>query len=95
MPHGDPLGYWGNVEDVDQRMVELAAIAFALRLASSEIWASLSATAKANVISYLLAARLRAFSDNNWKFFRLMIDLGLRRLASGRTCPGTTTIWTS
>jgi len=72
--------YWGAVGPVDQRMVELAAIGFALRVARRELWDPLDSVTQARVIAYLQLARICAFSDNNWKFFRLMIDLGLEEV---------------
>ena len=69
--------YWGDVGDKDQRLVELAAIGLALRLVPQHIWEPLSEPQKRNVATYLLSARPKEFADNNWKFFRLMIDLGL------------------
>ena len=69
--------YWGAVGDVDQRMVELAALGYALRLVPDRLWAPLSPAAKANVARWLTEARVRPFSTNNWKFFRVLIDLGL------------------
>ena len=72
--------YWGKVTDRDQRMVELAAIGFALRLVPQHLWDPLDERARRNVASYLLEARPHQFADNNWKFFRVMIDLGLERI---------------
>lgn len=72
--------YWGDVREKDQRLVELAAIGFALRLAPQHLWEPLSATQKDNVRRYLLAARERQYADNNWKFFRIMVDMALDHL---------------
>lgn len=72
--------YWGKVVDRDQRMVELAAIGFALRLVPEHLWEPLDPRARQNVATYLLEARPFQFADNNWKFFRVMIDLGLERV---------------
>jgi len=72
--------YWGKVTDRDQRMVELAAIGFALRLVPQHLWDPLDERARRNVANYLLEARPHQFADNNWKFFRVMIDLGLERI---------------
>ncbi|MBA1157584.1 DUF2264 domain-containing protein [Microvirga mediterraneensis] len=71
--------YWGKVTDRDQRMVELAALGFALRLVPQHLWEPLDERAKRNVATYLLEARPHEFADNNWKFFRVMIDLGLEQ----------------
>lgn len=72
--------YWGDVSDKNQRLVELAAIGFALAMVPHHIWEPLSETYKQVVADYLLAAREREFVDNNWKFFRVLIDLGLTRV---------------
>ena len=77
-PHHDE--YWGDVSDRNQRLVELAAIGFALAMVPQHIWEPLSETDKQVVSAYLLAARECAFVDNNWKFFRVLIDLGLERV---------------
>ncbi|GGA99141.1 hypothetical protein GCM10011491_29240 [Brucella endophytica] len=72
--------YWGDVRDKDQRLVELAAIGFALRLAPQHLWEPLDDAQKANVARYLLDARERTYADNNWKFFRIMVDMALDHL---------------
>ncbi|MER9947155.1 DUF2264 domain-containing protein [Mesorhizobium sp. M0047] len=72
--------YWGAVRDKDQRMVELAALGFALALVPEKIWNPLDRRARANVIAYLKHARRFDYADNNWKFFRVLVDLGLDRL---------------
>ncbi|WP_417307648.1 DUF2264 domain-containing protein [Devosia sp.] len=71
--------YWGDFNGTDQRLVELAAIGFALRLAPHELWAPLPQSAKDNLAAYLLKARQQEYVDNNWKFFRVLVDLGLER----------------
>lgn len=75
--------YWGDLRDVDQRLVELAAIGFALFAAKEDIWDPLPNAAKARVRAYLLSATTRKFSPNNWMFFRLLIDAGLRATGGG------------
>lgn len=72
--------YWGDIGDRDQRQVELAAVGFALAMVPQHIWEPLDEAQKANVAAYLLAARNGEFIDNNWKFFRVLIDLGLARV---------------
>jgi hypothetical protein len=83
LSHGTDPGhpdYWGAVEPVDQRMVELAAIGFALRTCRQQLWDPLALPVRERVHAYLSNAREQPFSDNNWKFFRLMIDLGLEEI---------------
>ena len=69
--------YWGDISDIDQRQVELAAIGFALRIAREELWDPLDDAAKQRIAAYLVSGREHEFVDSNWKFFRVMIDLGL------------------
>lgn len=69
--------YWGTVKTTDQRMVELAAIGFTLRMLPDLVWAPLPQRAKDNLAAYLIEARRHGYADNNWKFFRILVDLGL------------------
>lgn len=69
--------YWGTVNSTDQRMVELAAIGFTMRLLPHLVWEPLDEKAKGNLAAYLKHARQFDYADNNWKFFRILVDLGL------------------
>jgi hypothetical protein len=69
--------FWGWPGQVDQRLVELAAIGFALRLVPDKLWAPLDARARTQVVDYLRRGHACDFADNNWKFFRLMIGMAL------------------
>ncbi|MET0741838.1 MAG: DUF2264 domain-containing protein [Microvirga sp.] len=75
--------YWGAVGDKDQRLVELAALGLALRLVPHRLWDPLSPAQKSNVAGYLLTARTKAYAENNWKYFRLMVDLALKAIGIG------------
>ncbi|MCA1444180.1 DUF2264 domain-containing protein [Ensifer sp. IC4062] len=72
--------YWGAVNGRDQRMVELAALGFALALVPEKIWDPLNLRAKDNLVAYLIHARQFDYADNNWKFFRIFVDVALDRL---------------
>ncbi len=72
--------YWGTVKGRDQRMVELAALGFALALVPEKLWDPLNARARDNLVTYLLDARQFDYADNNWKFFRILVDIALERL---------------
>jgi hypothetical protein len=72
--------YWGAVNSTDQRMVELAAIGFTLRLLPHLVWDPLPDRAKQNLAAYLLHARKFDYANNNWKFFRILVDLGLEQV---------------
>jgi hypothetical protein len=72
--------YWGAVNGRDQRMVELAALGFALALVPEKLWDPLNPRARDNLVAYLLHARQFDYAENNWKFFRIFIDIALDRL---------------
>ncbi|OAP42575.1 hypothetical protein AU381_15445 [Sinorhizobium glycinis] len=72
--------FWGKVGSRDQRMVELAALAFALALVPEKLWDPLNGRARDNLVTYLLHARKFDYADNNWKFFRILVDIALDRL---------------
>ncbi len=69
--------YWGAVNGTDQRQVELAAIGFTMKMLPHLVWEPLPQQAKDNLAAYLLEARQHDYADNNWKFFRILVDLGL------------------
>jgi hypothetical protein len=68
---------WGEVSSTDQRMVEMAAIGFTLKMVPHLVWEPLSERAKSNIAAYLKHIRRFEFANNNWKFFRIFVDMGL------------------
>ena len=72
--------FWGTVERTDQRMVEMAAIGFTLRMVPEKVWDPLPGRAKDNIATYLKSLRRYAYANNNWKFFRILVDMGLERV---------------
>jgi hypothetical protein len=80
--HPDHPEYWGTPGDHDQRLAELAAIAFGLCLVPEILWEPLTATEKASVSAYLSGANRRQVPDNNWIFFRVLLSLALERIGA-------------
>ncbi|TCT31737.1 DUF2264 domain-containing protein [Martelella mediterranea] len=72
--------FWGEPDDFDQRLVETAGIALALLLAPETFWAPLPEPAKDKVERWLLQINEREVPDNNWLFFRVLVNLGLRNV---------------
>ncbi len=72
--------FWGHLKDYDQRLVELAAVGFALALIPDVLWIPQPSNARRNIVSYLQLAYARYFGEDNWVFFRLMIGLGLEAM---------------
>lgn len=74
--------YWGNVGDRDQRQVELAAIGFAMALIPEHFWEPLSDKGKENLVRYLRHGRDKDYPVCNWRFFRVLVDLGLKKVGA-------------
>ncbi|MCY1151532.1 MAG: DUF2264 domain-containing protein [Sphaerochaetaceae bacterium] len=74
--------YWGDVKDVDQRMVEMAAMALALILTPQFYWDPLTSKEKNNLLSWLSEINKHEISHNNWLYFRVLVNLALEKLNS-------------
>lgn len=72
--------YWGEVSWTDQRMVEMAAIGFTLKMVPHLVWEPLGQREKHNIAAYLTHIRRYDYANNNWKFFRILVDLGLEKV---------------
>lgn len=68
---GQPLG-------TDQRLVESAAVGFALAVAPHEMWEPLTGRQRENLRAWLQAAAAATPCDNNWCFFPVLAATGLR-----------------
>ncbi len=76
----DPDGpeYWGSCGDaIDQRMVEMAAIGFALAFAPEQLWDPLTGRQRDHVVEWLRGVERGEPAENNWQFFRLLVQMGL------------------
>ncbi len=79
----DPDGpeFWGPCGDaVDQRMVEMAAIGFALAFTPEPLWDPLSGRQRDHVVAWLRGIERGEPAANNWQFFRLLVQMGLERV---------------
>ena len=74
--------FWGRAVDLDQRMVEMGAIGLALALAPERLWDPLANDQRAHLVHWLNAINEHAPFDNNWWFFRVLVNLGLKRVAA-------------
>ncbi|WP_308169715.1 DUF2264 domain-containing protein [Acrocarpospora catenulata] len=75
--------YWGAVTDIDQRLVETAAIGLALALAPEVLWDPLTGRERDNVATWLRHAMTVRPVENNWQFFPVLVGLGLNRMGVG------------
>lgn len=74
--------YWGTPTNHDQRQVELAAIGFAIALIPEQFYEPLSETAKQNLVKFLQTGRNHFYPVCNWRFFRVLVDLGLKTVGA-------------
>lgn len=72
--------YWGeNMVDRDQRFVEYATIGCGLLLAPEAILGGLSDRERENVFRYVDLINHRELCTNNWLFFRVLANCGLKK----------------
>ncbi|MCR5031236.1 MAG: DUF2264 domain-containing protein [Lachnospiraceae bacterium] len=72
-------GYWGDITDYDQKMVETAAISVSLSLAPDVLWEPLTAEEKDRVIAWLSQINAHGVHGNNWRFFRILANMTFAR----------------
>jgi hypothetical protein len=75
--------YWGDVNHYDQRLVEMAALGFSLALAPEKIWEPLNDKEQNNFSRWLLQINDHNVYDCNWLFFRVLVNLGLKKVGAG------------
>lgn len=72
--------YWGEIKDGSQKMVEAAAFGLALILAPHKVWEPLNSKQKENFRNWLEQMNHAIAGDNNWKFFAVLVNLGLKNV---------------
>lgn len=75
--------YWGAYKDGEQAYVEMAALAYGLLLAPERVWEPLSEKEQDRFADWLGQINSHRISDNNWLFFRVLVNCGLRRVHAG------------
>ncbi|MEG0995581.1 MAG: DUF2264 domain-containing protein, partial [Clostridia bacterium] len=68
--------YWGDVEDFDQRLVEMAVMGMGLCLAPQRFYFELPEDARRNVYRWLNQINDHDMPKNNWIFFRVLVNTG-------------------
>ncbi|KAH7159460.1 hypothetical protein B0J13DRAFT_108651 [Dactylonectria estremocensis] len=73
--------YWGDIKDMDQRMVETEMISFALLAAPKQLlWERFSPETQRNMIRWLLGLHGKVMPPANWLWFRVFANLALARV---------------
>jgi len=74
----DHFAYWGRPFDYDQKIVEMAAIALTLMLCGAQL--DFSEKERHNLHGWLSATDGLRLPQNNWLFFRVLIQAAFRRM---------------
>lgn len=80
----DHADYWGPVEDLCQGFCEMPAVATALVWASGQLWEPLSSGQQQQVRNWLLLINQHKVHSNNWRWFRILVNLSLEVLQPGQ-----------
>ena len=68
--------YWGDIGPFDQRMVEMATYGLGMALAPRRFFHELPESARDNLYRWLNQINRYDMPRNNWKFFRVMVNVG-------------------
>jgi hypothetical protein len=79
-PHHEE--YWGEIDQYDQRIVEMAVFGLALILIPEKVWEPLSEEEKSNVSQWLSQINQFKVWDCNWLFFPVLVNLGFKSVGS-------------
>jgi hypothetical protein len=71
--------YWGDVGPYDQRMVEMESIAYTLLISPKTFSFESDPTARTNLIAWLNQINGKPMPANNWRWFRIFVNLALTR----------------
>ncbi|HIU74458.1 MAG TPA: DUF2264 domain-containing protein [Candidatus Pelethocola excrementipullorum] len=72
--------YWGTCEDYDQRLVEMASLAYTLLIAKEKIWEPLAEQEKEQIVRWLNEINHNRCCDCNWRFFNVLVNVALKKL---------------
>lgn len=75
----DSPEYWGKCRDYDQRLVEMAALAYSMLFAPEKIWDPLSEKEKENAANWLNEINRNKCCDCNWRFFNILVNIALKK----------------
>jgi len=73
--------FWGVPGNMDQRLVEMAAIALSLIIAKGTFWEGLDKVEQERLYVWLSTICQVELPRNNWNFFRILVCLAFRELA--------------
>ncbi|MDF2907817.1 MAG: hypothetical protein K0R34_3138 [Herbinix sp.] len=72
--------YWGELQDYDQMMVEMAALVTAICLNPDKLWNNFDVRERSNLYQWLNQINDRKVHPNNWRFFRILVNMIFQKL---------------
>ncbi|NHW59093.1 DUF2264 domain-containing protein, partial [Escherichia coli] len=81
--HGtDPFhkGYWGKLEDYDQRICEASDLALTLWISREWVWDTLTPASQQQIMTWFEQVNHCEIVDNNWHFFPLTVQFVIKAL---------------
>ncbi|CAK7225602.1 hypothetical protein SBRCBS47491_005944 [Sporothrix bragantina] len=76
--------YWGDIGDMDQRMVESEIVAYALLAAPEQMFYAQTPKVQANILAWLRHLAGKEMPPTNWLWFRVMANLALLKLSENK-----------
>ncbi len=76
----DSPEYWGDLHHKDQRMVEMAAIAYGLLMIPEKLWEPLAEPSRNHLAAWLGQINLYSLAENNWQYFNVITNLALKHI---------------
>ncbi|HPF87755.1 MAG TPA: DUF2264 domain-containing protein [Candidatus Limiplasma sp.] len=68
--------YWGDVQDYDQRLVEMAVFGMGMAMIPETFFFTLPKSAQENLYRWLNQINQKDMPKNNWVFFRVLVNMG-------------------
>lgn len=78
-------GYWGTLQNYDQRICESADLALALWLSKAQVWDTYSLQEQQQIHRWFMQVNHCATVDNNWHLFPLLVQLVFKNLTGEDT----------
>lgn len=70
--------YWGEAQDYDQRLVEMAVLGMALSLIPELVWEPLGIDERQHLFNWLNGINSHPVYDCNWLFFHVLVNIGFK-----------------
>lgn len=80
--------YWGKCHDYDQKLVEMAAMAFTILLAKDKIIDPMTKEQQDNLYEWLMEINRHPCYNCNWRFFHVLVNVALKKAGASYDAEG-------